>query len=71
MIKIELTKEELQTLSDRVEQAINDEIGVGDTLEIADLDIEIVCSDCHGTGVVTEGQHDDIRESKCACQIEQ
>ena len=54
MIKIELTKEELQTLLERVEQAINDEIGVGDMIELEKIvEIEIVCSDCHGTGEVT------------------
>lgn len=32
--------------------------------------IEEVCEDCLGTGVVIEGEHDDIREKKCHCKVQ-
>lgn len=32
-------------------------------------DEENVCEFCGGTGIITEGQFDDIRERKCICQI--
>ena len=27
------------------------------------------CPDCHGEGVVQEGQHDDVRDVPCVCTL--
>lgn len=32
--------------------------------------LEEVCEDCHGTGIVVEGEHDDHTEKKCHCQTD-
>lgn len=35
-----------------------------------DCPIHNVCPDCEGTGIIVEGQHDNIRERKCHCRIQ-
>lgn len=35
------------------------------------IEDENVCELCGGTGLVTEGEFDDIREKKCICSVEE
>lgn len=70
MTKIELTVEELDSLYEKLEDALDTDLLPGQLVETENIVIEIVCSDCHGTGVVTEGEHDNIVEKKCHCKIQ-
>lgn len=69
--KVELTKEELVELAALLALGNEEDWVRGHMIETDGITIEVVCSDCHGTGEVEEGQFDDIRTVKCHCQIKE
>jgi len=76
MTKIEITREELQELSDTLNDAVSEYPAVGQLIEMNALTIEIVCSDCHGTGEVSVAESDGeghtmqgVGTQKCLCKI--
>ncbi len=69
MIKIELTKEEYTSLVEAIDELdpFND-LPIGTMVETKEVIIEIVCSECHGTGTIEVGEHDNIHTKKCPCR---